>query len=165
MDPTVECPVEAVQRAHPRLGLVERREIRRPFLGEERSAREDCSSVQERRGDRLTFPVLSTPVERQQHAEDRQEGVSRVAHPHADVKRWVPRVHGSRFVLEPARCLVEGIETARVRKRSFRAVHVGVAVDEVGLVLLERVVIHPQTRGRPLGHVVVDDVRPLDERV
>ena len=97
-------------------------------------------------------------VERGEHADDRQHRVRGVAHAEAVVERLVAVGHRARLVLEAGRRLVQRVEAAEVPERTLEPVRVRVAVDDVGLHRSTRLVVEVEPAGRPLRHVVVDDV-------
>ena len=120
-------------------------------------------AVEQRRPQLLAFAGPALVVQRGEATDDRQHRVGGVGHPEADVERLVALAHRARLVLEPGRGLEERVEPAEVRLRPFEAVRPRVAVHDVGVDALAVLVRDAEPLRDARGHVVMDDVGPLDE--
>ena len=89
-DPVVVLgAVQAVQRGEPGEVAVEAGPVPRFPTDEEHVGREDHAAVEQRGPQLLTLAGALAVEEREQHADDRQQRVRRVAHPEAVVERCV----------------------------------------------------------------------------
>ena len=132
-------------------------------VDEQRVGREHRAAVEQRRPELLALAAHALVVQRGEATDDRQHRVRGVGHPEAQVVRRVAFAHRTLLVLEPGRRLVERVEAAEVRERTFEAVRPRVAVDDVGLHALAVLVPDAEPHRDARRHVVVHDVGALDE--
>ena len=132
-------------------------------VDEQRVGREHRAAVHERRPQLLALAGAALVEQRGEDADDRQHRVGRVAHPEPVVQRRVAGVGRAGLVLEPGRRLVERVEAAEVGERALEPVGPGVAVHDVGVDPLAVVVADAEPVRDARRHVVVHDVRALDE--
>ncbi len=164
LDPViVDRSVQPVARVDPRLVGVEAWTRNGDAVDEHRVGRQHRGAVEQRRPQLLALAGAALVIQRGETPDHRQHRVGRVGHPETDVEGLVAFAHRARLVLETGRRLEDRIEPAEVRLRSLEAVRPGVAVHDVGIDALAVFVRDPETLRDPGGHVVVDDVGPLDE--
>ena len=132
-------------------------------VDEHRVGREHRAAVEQRRPQLLALAAHALVVQRGEAPDDREHRVRGVGHAEAEVARRVALAHRTLLVLEPGRRLVERVEPAEVRERTFEPVRPRVAVDDVGLHALAVLVADAEPLRDARRHVVVHDVGALHE--